>query len=59
MLSNFLQDWLINKLNGYFIILYATDHFMLAWMTERMNNALIFCLVFIRLIPPRRRLAIR
>ncbi|MGA1842608.1 MAG: hypothetical protein ACMUIU_18490 [bacterium] len=58
MLSNFLQDWLINKLNGYFIILYATDHFMLAWMTERMNNVLVFCLVFIRLIPPRRRLTL-
>jgi hypothetical protein len=57
MFSNFLQDWLINKLNGYFIILYATDHLRLAWMTERMNNVLVFFLVFIRLIPPRRKLA--
>lgn len=26
LMSNVLQDWLINELNGYFIILYANDH---------------------------------
>lgn len=57
MLSNFLQDRVINKLNGYFLIFYAADHTRLAWMIECMNDFLVFLLVFIRLIPPRRRLA--
>ena len=56
MLGNFLQDWLINKLNGYFMILYATDHFILAWFTEHMNSFLVFFLVLMHLIPPRRRI---
>ena len=57
VLSNFLQDWLINKLNGYFIILYATDHCVLAWVTEQVNDVIVSLFVFIHLIPPRRRVA--
>ena len=57
VLNNFLQDWLINKLNGYFIILYATDHFRLARMIEHINVVLVFFLVFLHLIPPRIRLS--
>ena len=56
MLSNFLQDRLINKLNGYFIILYATGHIRLAGLAERVNDCLVFMLVFAHLIPARRRL---
>ena len=59
MLSNFFQDWLINKLNGYFLILYANDYFRLAWITEQINNFFVFFLVSIHFIPPRRRLAKR
>jgi hypothetical protein len=59
MLSNFFQDWLINKLNGYFLILYAKDQFKLAWMTDLMNSILVFLLVLLHLIPPRRRLSQR
>ena len=47
---------LLNKLNGYFLMLYSTGHTKLAWITERANNLLIFFLVFLHLIPPRHRL---
>lgn len=56
MFSNFFQDWLLNKLNGYFLILYAQDHYILAWITKYMNNIVVFILVSFRLIPPRFRL---
>ncbi len=59
MLSNFFQDRVINKLNGYFLILYANDHFRLAWITERINSILVFFLVSAYLIPPRLRLSKR
>lgn len=55
MLSNFLQDWLINKLNGYFITLYANEHYKLAYVTERFNSLLVFSLALVHLIPDRRR----
>ena len=57
MMRNFLQDWLINKMNGYFILLYATDHFRMAWIVGHMNDLVVFVLVLSRLIPPRRRVA--
>jgi len=56
MLSNFLEDWLINKLNGYILILYADDNRALAWMVERMSDIVVSCLVLLNLIPARRRL---
>jgi len=56
MLREFLQDRLINKLNGYFLILYANDNIKTAWVVERMNNTVVFFLVTSHLIPPRRRL---
>ena len=56
MLSNFLQDRLINKLNGYFLILYANDKIKTAWVVERMNDLMVFCLVVSHLIPSRRRI---
>ncbi|MGA1840931.1 MAG: hypothetical protein ACMUIU_09920 [bacterium] len=59
MLSDFFQDWLINKLNGYFLVLYSNDHFILAWITECMNSIVVYILVSARLIPPRRRLSQR
>ena len=56
MVSNFLQDKLINKLNGYFLILYANDNIKLAWIVEQMNDAVVYCLVISKLIPSRRRI---
>ena len=56
MVSNFLQDKLINKLNGYYLILYANDNIKSAWLIDHMNDAVVFCLVISRLIPSRRRL---
>jgi hypothetical protein len=57
MLNNFLQDWLINKLNGYFIILYSNNHYRLAKMMENLNDMLVLFLIILHFIPPRRRLA--
>ena len=56
MLRELLEDRLINKLNGYFLILYANDDMKLATVVEIMNDALIFCLVHAHLISARRRL---
>ena len=57
MMSDFLQDRLINKLNGYYLILYANDHLKMAKTTECLNNCLVFFLVSVHLIPSRIRLA--
>ena len=56
MMGDFWQDWLINKLNGYFMRLYAAEHFKIASMMEKMNDLLVFLLVVIYIILPRRRL---
>jgi len=56
MISDFLQDYVINKLNGYFLNLYGTGHLRLAWIAERANDLVVFMLVCMRLIPARRRL---
>ena len=58
MMGDFLQDWMINKLNGYFIRLYADEHFKLALVMEKMNDLFVFLLVVINIIPPRRRLTL-
>jgi hypothetical protein len=57
-MADFLRDWLINKQNGYFIRLYAAEHFKLASMMENMNDLLVFLLVVINIIPPRRRMTL-
>jgi hypothetical protein len=56
ILKDFLEDWLINKLNGYFLLLYSADNYRLAWVVERMSDILVFCLVHSHLIPARHRL---
>ncbi|MGA1825335.1 MAG: hypothetical protein ACMUIP_11810 [bacterium] len=56
MVSNFLQDWLINKLNGFFLICYANGHIGLASIIEQINDLLVLFLVFTHLIPRRQRL---
>jgi len=56
MMADFLQDCLINKLNGYFLQLYASEHFKLALLMEHTNDLLVFLLVVINAIPPRQRL---
>lgn len=56
MMADFLQDGLINKLNGFFIRLYATEHFKLASTMESINDLFVFLLVVTAMIPPRRRL---
>ncbi len=57
MLRDFLEDYCINKLNGYFLILYASGHLKLAWAVKITNNVVVSVLVFMRLIPARRRLS--
>jgi len=57
-MTDFLQDRLINKLNGYFLRLYATEHFKLASTMKAINNLVVFLLVVTAMIPPRRRLTV-
>ena len=57
-MSKVLQDWLINKLNGYFIILYGNDYLVFAGIMEGMNNLVASFLLIMHAIPPRRRLGV-
>lgn len=52
-MSNFLQDKVINKLNGYYLILYAEDRKVTASCISCFNQAAVFVMVFFGLIPPR------
>ena len=54
-MSNFLQDVVINKLNGLYLILYANDMRGAALCMYFLNHTLVHCMVFLGLIPPRIR----
>jgi hypothetical protein len=56
VLNDLFEDWLINKLNGYFLLLYSSGHTNIAWIAEHINDLIIYSLVKTRLIPPRNRL---
>jgi hypothetical protein len=52
-MSNFLQDVVINKLNGYYLIMYANDRRISALCIYYLNQTFVHFMVFLRLIPPR------
>lgn len=52
-MSNFLQDVVINKLNGYYLIMYANDKRISALCIYCLNKTFVSFLVLLRLIPPR------
>jgi hypothetical protein len=54
-MSNFLQDVVINKLNGFYLILYAKDMRRAALFLYCLNHTFVHCMVFLGLIPPRIR----
>ena len=54
-MSNFLQDVVINKLNGYYLILYAKDMKTAALLISYLTHTFVYCMAFLRLIPPRIR----
>jgi hypothetical protein len=55
IMSNFLQDVVINKLNGFYLILYAKDMRRAALFLYCLNHTFVHCMVFLGLIPPRIR----
>ncbi len=52
-MQDFLQDKLINKLNGYYLLLYANDKRIKAACVACINHTFVYMLVFLKLIPPR------
>ena len=54
-MSNFLQDVVINKLNGYYLILYAKDMKTAALCISYLSHTFVYCMACLGLIPPRIR----
>jgi uncharacterized membrane protein len=52
-MSNFLEDVIINKLNGYYLLMYANDRKISALCIYCLNKTFVHFLVLLRLIPPR------
>jgi uncharacterized membrane protein len=52
-MSNFLEDVVINKLNGYYLIMYANDMRISALCMYCLSKTFVHVLVLLRLIPPR------
>jgi hypothetical protein len=57
MRKRLLEDFLLNKLNGYYLILYSYNHYLLAKLVFLLGRAVVSLLVFARLIPPRIQLS--
>jgi len=55
IMSNFFEDFVINKLNGYYLILYAKDRKTAALCMYCINHIAVYFMVFLGLIPPRIR----
>jgi len=53
MRKNFFEDFLLNKLNGYYLILYGKNHHRLAKLVFLFEQTVVYLLVVTRLIPPR------
>jgi hypothetical protein len=54
-MREFVEDILINKLNGFFLILYGNDHIVLGKIVESLTNFLVGLFVILRVIPKRIR----
>jgi len=54
-LTDFLQDKLINWLNGLYLLLYSSDHEILAWELEKFNSGLVYLMENLNFIPRRIR----
>lgn len=54
-MSDFLQDIVINRLNGYYLHLYANDRRKAAFFIGCLNHTFASLMAFAGLIPPRIR----
>ena len=53
MRNRLFEDFLLNKLNGYYLILYGNNRRFLAELVFRFGRVVVSFMIFIRLIPPR------
>jgi hypothetical protein len=51
--KNLFEDFLLNKLNGYYLILHGNDHYFLADMVFLLGRTIVYFLTAARLISPR------
>ena len=56
MRKKLFEDLLLNKLNGYYLILYGNNHQFLAKMVFGLTQATVFILVHTHFIKPREML---
>jgi len=55
MRKRFFEDFIINKLNGYYLILYGHEYRFTSELVFRFTRVVVACMVFSHLIPPRYR----
>lgn len=55
MKKRFFEDFIINKLNGYYLILCGYEYHYTSEFVFHFTQAVVACLVFSHLIPPRYR----
>ena len=53
MKRRILEDFLLNKLNGYYLILSGNDHPLASRLVFQFSQVIIALMVFAHLIPPR------
>jgi hypothetical protein len=51
--KDFFEDFLLNKLNGYYLILHGNNHYFLAELVFLLGKTTIYFLTAARLISPR------
>jgi hypothetical protein len=51
--KNLFEDFLLNKLNGYYLILHGNDHYFLADLIFLLGKTTVYFLTMARLISPR------
>ena len=53
IMSRWIEDSVINKLNGYYLILYGKDHLFCAGLILFLAHKIVQVLVLTHIIPPR------
>jgi hypothetical protein len=53
MRKRLFEDFLLNKLNGYYLILHGKNHYRLAKLVFLFEQTVVYFLVLTHLIPPR------
>lgn len=55
-MREFLEDKVINKLNGMYLLNYAESHHIKAVIINVVSIVIVWALVIFRLVPPRIRI---